>query len=93
MRRNSLDILIKDLFELTTHIWQVGAVVSILLAILTVALFIGVTSFVIGFEATEVLKVLEKVVWLAYILPLISGFFFYVFSVKTYRVYCEQNCI
>jgi len=89
-RRNGL---LEGLFELISTFWQVGAVVATIFGVLTVALLIGITNFIVSFESTTVTIFLEKLVWGAYIAPIVSAFFSYVFAIETYRVYRRQNCI
>ncbi len=87
-RRNSItEKLTEGLFELTGYIWQVGAVVSLLLVFLSYMSFGLANSLVARLADQPILAALEKPSWVLYSIPLLFFLGAAMFAHKTYTVY------
>ena len=91
-RKSILEDLFDVLFESTGMMWQVGAVVSIVLAFLSVRAFFRVQTWSENAtNSSNLAPLAETLTWLLYGLPLMIGLVAIVFAIKTYQVYTDQQ--
>lgn len=91
-RKSASEDLIDMLFEATGIFWQVGAVVSVVIAILSGWSFFWIESLIENQAgSTSVGAVVESLSWLYYSLPIILGLIAVLFGWKTYQAYVSQQ--
>ncbi|MGL5267157.1 MAG: hypothetical protein ACRC9E_13245 [Plesiomonas shigelloides] len=89
-RKSTIDNALDAILDVTELFWQVGAIVSILLAIVTY----GTARYVHrlnSYTATEMMAIFDGFLWCAYILPIATGVFSLVFGVKAFNTYVREN--
>ncbi|MEJ1360720.1 MAG: hypothetical protein RPU43_03075 [Candidatus Sedimenticola sp. (ex Thyasira tokunagai)] len=91
-RKSTLEDLFDMLFDATGMFWQVGAVVSAIMAILAIWSFFWIQSLInTQAGSTSLGAIVESLSWLYYSLPLILGLIALLFGWKTYQVYLKQQ--
>ncbi len=89
-RKSSLEKLFEQLFEITECFWQVGAVVTAVLAFCTYKAAMwahGLSSQ----PSTYITAVFEHFSWLFYLLPVMLGVITFFFLTKTLEAYQSSN--
>lgn len=85
-RSSSLEMLIDQLFEITGYVWQIGAVVTAILAFCTykaAMLANGLTEQ----PTSHITAVFERFSWFFYIVPVMLGVLTFLLFVKTLETY------
>jgi hypothetical protein len=91
-RSSTLEKLFEQIFEITGYFWQVGAVVTALLAFFTYKAAMwahGLSSL----SSNHITAAFEYFSWLFYLLPVILGVITFLFFTKTLEAYQSSNGI
>ena len=85
-RKSSIEELFDALFDMTGFIWQVGAVVTAILILVSIRSFIWVSEVRTQDSAAATL-IFEHFSWVLYAIPILIGFVAWLFALKTYQTY------
>lgn len=89
--------LMDALYELTGMFWQVGAVITALLGLLTLGLTVKIHSVIsVPIDPHSLVSAIltqDWMRWLAYLFPLVLGIVTYLFGLRTYRAYQESRWV
>lgn len=91
-RSSTLGRSFEQLFEFTGHFWQIGAIVTALLAFCTYKAAMWAHGFSL-LPSTHITAVFEHFFWLFYLLPVMLGVITYMFCIKTLGAYQSNNGI
>lgn len=92
-RKSVFDELLDLLFDLTGDFWQVGAVVTLVFGIFSLAAL----KWAVGKAAAAklaggtTLAVFQNLSWAFYLVPLVLALFALAFGWKTYAVYTKKS--
>lgn len=85
-RKSIIEELFDALFDITGFIWQVGAIVTVILTLVSIRSFIWVTEVRTQDSAAATL-IFEHFSWVFYAIPILIGFIAWLFALKTYQTY------
>ncbi|MES9937211.1 MAG: hypothetical protein ABW153_12265 [Sedimenticola sp.] len=91
-KKSVLDDLLDLLFEITGMFWQVGAVITTIMVLLSAhSLFWVFATMETPNSSPVIAGVLDAFSWLLYALPIGLALMAFIFGRKSYQVYHEQS--
>ena len=85
-KKTDMQKLFDTLFDMAGFIWQVGAVVTAILILVSIRSFIWVTE-VRNQDSAAATLIFEHFSWVFYAIPILIGFIAWLFALKTYQTY------